>query len=638
MDLHTETGPIVLGRPIGKGGEGLICEIEDRPGQLAKVYHRPPTEERVDKLRAMIAVGSAELAVMAAWPAELVRGRDGAVAGFTMPRAEGRELHVLYGPTTRRREFPRADWRFLVRAAANLARAVGRVHRAGSVIGDLNPRGVMVSQRATVQLIDCDSFQITAGDRVLPCDVGVGMFAPPELQGGTFRGVERTPDQDGFGLAVLLFHLLFVGRHPFAGRTLGAGDPPSLEAAIAAYRFAYSAHPRDLAPPPGMIGLELVPPAVAALFERAFAPHATRPTPGEWVTALGALEQGLVRCDVRSTHLFAETGSGCPWCALERRLRVDFFPVERAPAFDPEAVWRAITAVAAPELPAPRLAADAPPVGPSEEALASVRARRARATRAALGLGALIAGLIVAVGPAAVVLGAPALYAVAGRAPSAPEALRAKVAEARAEWQRRLDAVRAAPRPVEAEQLLVRLTRTRDDLRARESEAAEARTRRAATQRRAFLERHLLSEAKIDGIGASSLDALGARGIETAADVVRANMMDLQGFGEARIERVLAWRRSIEAQFAPAEADPGEEISRLRAALTAAPAKLGALHAQAAEAHHARVRAADEALAAWRQAEADEQAAATRSGGALVPVLVLWAAAVVGWLAFAAGP
>jgi len=38
-----------------------------------------------------------------------------------------------------------------------------------------------------------------------------------------FRGLERSAGHDAFGLAVLLFHLLFMGRHPFAGRSL-AGE------------------------------------------------------------------------------------------------------------------------------------------------------------------------------------------------------------------------------------------------------------------------------------------------------------------------------------------------------------------------------------------------------------------------------
>jgi DNA-binding helix-hairpin-helix protein with protein kinase domain len=56
----------------------------------------------------------------------------------------------------------------------------------------------------------------------------------------SYAGVTRTPNHDNFGLAVLIFQLLCMGRHPFAGRFLGTGDPPSIPEAIARSRYAYS--------------------------------------------------------------------------------------------------------------------------------------------------------------------------------------------------------------------------------------------------------------------------------------------------------------------------------------------------------------------------------------------------------------
>ena len=81
----------------------------------------------------------------------------------------------------------------------------------------------------------------------------------------------RTANHDAFGLAVLIFHLLFMGRHPFAGRYLGQGEMP-IERAIAETRFAYS-HDNSrtqMAPPPYTPPIEMVGPAMTGLFERAF--------------------------------------------------------------------------------------------------------------------------------------------------------------------------------------------------------------------------------------------------------------------------------------------------------------------------------------------------------------------------------
>ena len=61
----------------------------------------------------------------------------------------------------------------------------------------------------------------------------------PELQGGRLDRTDRTANHDAFGLAVMAFQLLFMGRHPFVGGFLGGSDMP-MERAIEEFRFAYS--------------------------------------------------------------------------------------------------------------------------------------------------------------------------------------------------------------------------------------------------------------------------------------------------------------------------------------------------------------------------------------------------------------
>src|SRR4029077_19296035 len=122
----------------------------------------------------------------------------------------------LYVPKLRLQEFPQADWRFLVRAAENVARAFDFIHQAGVVIGDVNHSNLLVANDATVKCIDCDSFQISAGSERWLCRVGTGDYQPPEMQQLTsYEQVVRTPNHDNFGLAVTIFRLLFAGRHPF---------------------------------------------------------------------------------------------------------------------------------------------------------------------------------------------------------------------------------------------------------------------------------------------------------------------------------------------------------------------------------------------------------------------------------------
>ena len=122
---------------------------------------------------------------------------------------------------------------------------------------------------ATVAAVDCDSFQVGDGSR-FPCLVGTELFVPPELLGKALGAARRTANHDAFGLAVLIFHLLFMGRHPFAGRYLGKGEMPiERRSPRAASPIATTEPHADRAPalhpPTEMVGL-----AITGLFERAF--------------------------------------------------------------------------------------------------------------------------------------------------------------------------------------------------------------------------------------------------------------------------------------------------------------------------------------------------------------------------------
>jgi DNA-binding helix-hairpin-helix protein with protein kinase domain len=270
----------------------------------------------------MVAMARDELTPFAAWPTAVVTNPERKqVLGIVLPRANGMEIHSLYTPANRKRLFPEADWRFLVRVATAFAAGVQALHRNGIVIGDINQGNCLVASNAVVKFIDCDSFQIQTAKRTYRCEVGVPHFTPPELQGVSFSEVDRTVDHDGFGLAVMIFHLLFAGRHPFVGRYLGPGDLP-IEKAISYGRFAYGKHRSllQMEPPPHALRIEELTPRVAELLETAFASGGSgvsqRPRPSDWCAALKELEASLVECDQDHGHWFVG-GSPCPWCRIE---------------------------------------------------------------------------------------------------------------------------------------------------------------------------------------------------------------------------------------------------------------------------------------------------------------------------------
>ena len=347
----------MLGKELGRGGEGAVYPVVGAPDVVAKIYLKPPTTLKGEKLRSMARRVSPGLLRVAAWPVDVLTDEAGTVRGFLMPKVSAREdVHELYSPKSRRRAFPNVDFRFVVRVATNIARAFAQVHAVGNVIGDVNHGNALVGRDGTVVLIDCDSFQVRDGARIFTCDVGVPLFTPPELTGQPFRGLKRNAGHDAFGLAVLLFHLLYMGRHPFAGKHV-AGEMP-IERAIAESRFVYGANAAHfgMTPPPGTLNLRAFGEEIALLFELAFAPpgEAARPNAAQWVEALQSLERSLATCAATAAHHHPPGAGGCCWCEHEKQTGMRVFGKVVAEAVNLGAVkvarlWDAITGVRKPE-------------------------------------------------------------------------------------------------------------------------------------------------------------------------------------------------------------------------------------------------------------------------------------------------
>jgi DNA-binding helix-hairpin-helix protein with protein kinase domain len=376
-------GPVRLGARIGRGGEGEVYAVEGAPDRCAKLYRQEIAAERAPKIAAMVAAGLGDAMRLVSFPGAELRRHDGAFAGFLMPKVEDAEpIHELYAPGARKRVFPEADYRFLVRAALNAARAVAAAHRAGCVIGDVNHSGFLIGRDALVSLIDADSFQFHDGKTLHLCRVGVPEYTPPELQGRPLAGLERAADHDAFGLAVLLFQLLFLGRHPFAGVAREKDADIPVEDAIAAHDFAYDRRRRTrLKPPPSAPRLDEIHPESAALFERAFAPDAAgaRPTAEDWAAALDRFEAALTQCTASPRHHHAAGGAGCPWCRLERKRKTKLFPAPGEPGAAPVVPETAqlaarLEAIALPEIfeyaPPPPHPGSEPPPTTARQALA----------------------------------------------------------------------------------------------------------------------------------------------------------------------------------------------------------------------------------------------------------------------------
>lgn len=564
---------------IGKGGEGEVYTIKGRSGQAVKIYNSALRAKRENKVRAMVGEGLAVKTDLIAYPGEVVTDRRGSFMGFVMRLVSGyRPLHELYSPKSRRRHFPKADFRFIVHAALNVARAVGKVHQTGCVIGDLNHSGVLVAQDGTVALIDADSFQFSINGKSYPCVVGVPDFTPPELHGRNLASVQRTIEHDNFGLAVAVFHLLFMGRHPYAGRY--KGPDISMGDAIAQNRFAFSLVRRtatQTTPPPGAPTLDMFPDAVARAFENAFGlTPGARPSALDWIHALSALEGSLNRCSKVKTHYYPSAAGGCVWCKLTANSGFDLFPDLTAaePIFptDARGTEQAIREILAFRFPmaADLLPSAAKPRGASNTLREARSGKRGRALMGLLLMGGAIAGFFYA---------APAWFVWIGLAiwgwvtfsdrevESGPFQEAFKKADERV--QRELNAL--AQRNGITEVLRVRgdldtaisAYKAHDDALARE--IMVMKSNRESRQRQAFLDRFSIRRANISGIGPTKTATLISFGIETAADVNHSAVLRVPGFGDVMTSKLMAWRGRHESRFKYDRTPNAQDVSDERA-------------------------------------------------------------------------
>jgi DNA-binding helix-hairpin-helix protein with protein kinase domain len=544
MLIFDETGRSWgLGKKIASGGEGVVHRLLDSSDYCAKVYHAVPMPPRKQAKLAALRSLPAAARQNAAIPVSLAFARPGDPIAHSviLPLVTGHDIYELYNPQGRSEHFRRATFEFLVAAAKNVATAFQSLHEHGVVIGDVNEQNIKVRTDATVRIIDCDSFQFSHAGVLYTSDVGTPIWTPPELQGCSVQGLARSTNHDAFGLAQLIFLLLFAGRYPYAGRPL-TNTQLSPEEAISRYAFAYAPPHKNqlLAPPPGAPSFDTLPEQMRALFVRAFAEgfaaSGGRPTPGEWVVALQQLAENLTACPGSRQHVYWKGATGCPWCAVMRAVKADLFPglagrVEEISAAIQEHLVFATRLL---ELAFHPLEF----VEPSPIAVATFLSNRTQPRQRRPLLAAALRFVGLSSSPA-----------------KTTDALHLELhdLEQRLLKLRRLgDALtrqhRAACSPFL--QKATALAANLKDVPALRSGALEQlRDNHRALAMERHLEGFLLRRVKISGIGETRMSALLSAGITTAADVREDHIRAVPWIGTSCAAKLLAWRQECEAQF-----------------------------------------------------------------------------------------
>lgn len=226
----------VAATPFASGGEAdlyMIKEPVQFVNQVVKLYRKEKrSKSKEDKLKYLIGnkpnLSSVNGHYAVIWPLDIAR-INGEFVGYTMPMARGVKLELLCHvnfPKTLHPEWMKfshqtqGSQKLRLKLCFNIAVALSQVHSIGSyVLVDLKPDNIMVNPNGLISIIDIDSTEIIARNKVLfPAQVSTPEYTPPEYY-SKLKNIETAliPETwDRFGLAVIFYRILF-GIHPYTG-------------------------------------------------------------------------------------------------------------------------------------------------------------------------------------------------------------------------------------------------------------------------------------------------------------------------------------------------------------------------------------------------------------------------------------
>lgn len=212
----SQSGTFPLGALLGEGGEGSV--YEGGGNTVVKIFDKDHiTQHRKSKIELL--VGSGLQAKGLCIPSATVHNAAGEFVGYVMPRASGREARTIFNIRKLEKDFP--TWRKsdLVDICISFLKQVEYLHSMNVILGDINPKNLMIDDRKNVFIIDADSWQLEG----YPCPVGTPMYTSPAMLGKTYADDLRTMEDELFAVATMLFQIVMTGQFPYM-RTGTDGD------------------------------------------------------------------------------------------------------------------------------------------------------------------------------------------------------------------------------------------------------------------------------------------------------------------------------------------------------------------------------------------------------------------------------
>ena len=205
-----------LGLSINDGGEGTI--YSGTGGKVYKIYksHRL-TNLTISKITAMVEK-KPNLSESICWPEALIfePSESRIPVGFSMRNANANNKDIptleqlINNPCYHGKDWNRKD---LVHLCIKMIELFGQLHKCDILMGDVNPKNILVDKYRNVIFIDVDSYQFED----FLCPVGMPEYISPRIHkiGGTLSAIKRTMEDELFAIITLVYRVLFLNALPY---------------------------------------------------------------------------------------------------------------------------------------------------------------------------------------------------------------------------------------------------------------------------------------------------------------------------------------------------------------------------------------------------------------------------------------